>query len=419
MSCLVKTGSSVEVFNGKVISVSPQELVIMEVENNGSKSWKSFYASNIASVNFNQAPKTSVETKEEEYLIEVAFSDKSPQQELELMYLEEGISWSPNYLIELLSETKARLTLRAEVRNDAEDITDAPVNFVVGVPNFNYADKLSNMVSFLGGNKPEPYYRNEFSNAAFSQQIGYADRRSARDITGPGLIEDTNKDNSNEDLYFYAVKNMTLPKGARGQFPIFNSEINIEHLYETNLSSNSTSSSYYQKSYQFSSSESNQVFHSIKVPNSTSYPWTTGTALVMNSTGKLSKPISQDLLKYTPPTGTTFVKLTVAPDVRVLDAEKELKRENQKVKWRDGYSYDLVTVEGQIQLKNYKDKEIKLSIVRNVSGETKSSDLPWKTVEKVNVSNYINKSTEICWDLTLKAGEERTITYTYNVYVRY
>ena len=33
--------------------------------------------------------------------------------------------------------------------------------------------------------------------------------------------------NADEDLYFYTVKNITLKNGGRGQYPIFNKQINM------------------------------------------------------------------------------------------------------------------------------------------------------------------------------------------------
>ena len=92
------------------------------------------------------------------------------------MYLSRNLNWTPTYLIELVDEEKARLTLRAEVINNTEDIENTNVNFVVGVPNFKDANQYSSLVdlalnelSSRGLIQPQA-----FSNRAAVQTYDYA-----------------------------------------------------------------------------------------------------------------------------------------------------------------------------------------------------------------------------------------------------
>ena len=57
-------------------------------------------------------------------MLKIDFSTEKPEQPLDLMYLENGLSWSPTYLIELVDDKTANLTLRAEVVNNAENINN-------------------------------------------------------------------------------------------------------------------------------------------------------------------------------------------------------------------------------------------------------------------------------------------------------
>ncbi|HEV2395326.1 MAG TPA: hypothetical protein VGS27_00105, partial [Candidatus Sulfotelmatobacter sp.] len=59
----------------------------------------------------------------------------SPKEKLTMGYLEHGIGWTPSYLLSLDDDKNARITMQAVVTNDAEDIDNAELFFVVGVPN--------------------------------------------------------------------------------------------------------------------------------------------------------------------------------------------------------------------------------------------------------------------------------------------
>jgi hypothetical protein len=60
-------------------------------------------------------------------------------------YLEHGLGWTPSYLISLTDDKMAQITMQAVVMDDAEDLKDADVFFVVGVPNFAYSNTPSPM----------------------------------------------------------------------------------------------------------------------------------------------------------------------------------------------------------------------------------------------------------------------------------
>ena len=384
--------------------------------------WLSFSPNEIRRIQFLEKPNQLLEkeTVTNKHVLSVDFTTKKAEQNIEMMYLENGINWTPTYLIEMTSDTRAKLSLRAEVTNNAEDIDNTDVNFVVGIPNFKYANKLSSLVDFLGMVYPNQnqYALNNFANAIQQTSAYGIDETSTATGTpmGGGVVGD-----ADEDLYFYNVKNITLKNGGRGQYPIFSKEIDIAHIYECNMAQNSAATGFYQKDFLFTPDNKNPVFHSIKVNNNLEFPWTTGTAMVMSSKSGEKRPISQDLLNYTPIKGHSYVKLTEAPDIKVKHAEKEVSRE-QKVRKvnssNNRYYYDLVTVEGKIKVRSYKDKKVDLNLKRTISGELIKSEVKWLKAERVNRSADINKITDVCWETSLAPEEELEITYSYKVYVQ-
>lgn len=415
------------IFEGIIEEVKPEKGDASNLNNIGinqiatlktSDKWLTFNTSEIRRMEFLENPNQIIENKttENKPVVKIDFTTKNEKQPLDLMYLESGLSWSPNYLIELIDDKTANLTLRAEVVNNAENINNSEINFVVGFPNFRFANKLSSLVDFFK-NAEIAFNNQQFSNISQTQSISYGiEQELSSDFefnSGSNSVG-----SAQEDLFFYNLKNISLKKGGRGHYPIFKTKINIAHIYECNLAGNSDSKNFYQTDYFFQPDNTNKIYHSLKLNNETDFPWTTGAAMVVKGT-ESAKPISQDQLNYTPIKGNSFVKLTQSPDVKVKHAEKEVERQDKAMKNPKDkrYFFDLVTVEGQVKIKNYKAKKIDLNIRRTIIGELLESSTEWLTSDRVNRSGNPNATTDICWETSVKSGEELIITYTYKVYV--
>lgn len=382
--------------------------------------WISLAKNDIKRIEFIEQPDHILywSKKEIKPVLAVEFKQNKPGQSLDMMYLAQGLNWTPTYLLELLDDQKARLKLTAEVTNNTEDIEQTDVNFVVGVPNFKHANAYSSLINFFRENLNSRGLRPQaFSNTFQGQTYAQYDDFTAEDIsvssTTTGL-----EGSSTEDLYFYTLKEMSLRKGGSGQYPVFEAEIEIAHIYECNLPQNNERKNAYASEYLFKPAP-NKVFHSVRVNNNTPYPFTTGPVLVVKQEEE-TKPISQDQLNYTSINDHSFIKLTEAPDVRIKQAEKAISRNERikRVKRQNGeFFYDLITVEGQIIAKNGKSKGIDLNIRRPIIGELKQSNVKWLKAERVNTSGSPNNTTDVCWETSIKAGEELKINYSYQVYV--
>jgi hypothetical protein len=108
------------------------------------------------------------------------------------------------------------------------------------------------------------------------------------------------------------------------------------------------------------------------------------------------------------------LKITIATDMRSCHTEREIARQ-QNVQRRRGYEYDLVTVEGTLKVKNYKPKDVRLNIRKTLRGAVESQSDDDETVklgEAVATDSPLSRHT---WEIALKAGEERIVTYRYGV----
>jgi hypothetical protein len=382
---------------------------------NNSVGMVSIKIEDVKRVSFSGKPVNEVKSFIKKKVVSVEFNENKPNQTLNMMYLEDGLGWSPNYLLELTSETKGIMTLQAQVKNDAEDLKNADLSFVAGVANFKNTNTLAWLVDFLPGvygDYNSPDVATQFSNSA----IGYKSAES--DETAPSTSGDGVDGEATEDLYFYNLKNITLPKGSRSQIELFKAEVALEHTYEVRITD---MNAYGIENYVFPvyGTEDNtaKTFHSVKLVNQTKYPWTSGLCFVVNKETGNSKPLSQDILAYTPMKGDVSLKLTESPDIKVTHSEKEIDRKTA-VKRNREIQYDLITVEAEIKINNYKSKAVNMNVKRLVLGELLKTSTNWKLSEKINYNSSLNKSTDITWSAPVKAGGELIIKYSYKLIVR-
>ncbi len=101
-------------------------------------------------------------------------------------YLEHGLGWTPSYLISLTGDKTAQITMQAIVIDDAEDLKDADVFFVVGVPNFAYSNiptpmsLQQNLLAFMKDAEQPVNGRNYLNLNAIAGQVGGSRRFEIR-----------------------------------------------------------------------------------------------------------------------------------------------------------------------------------------------------------------------------------------------
>ncbi|WP_154657161.1 hypothetical protein [Hugenholtzia roseola] len=384
-----------------------------------ANSFRALSVDAIKQANFEKAPAMEVAYLTKQRVLELEFQNPQSKEEVELVYMQKNFAWLPNYSIELLDDTKARISLRASVMNDAEDIYESDLSLVVGVPNFKYSDFLeplsssqsvAQFLAALNGGSSDYYANRILTNAVMAQSARY-EAADMLDYSMPDT-EATMETSTQEDLFFYSLKKVILPKGARAFYTLFQEEVKYRHLYQTQIPTNNLYGNL------DNGNQNILVSHSIEMKNTTAYPWTTGTAMVTNLNQNQRNPLSQDLLPYVAKGAEGILPLTASPEILVKHSESEIERKSG-IKQKDGRTYELLTVEGVLTLRNAKEKAITLKIKRNVVGNMLKTDTTWK-VDKVLANSYasaINAQNQVAWEVELGAGAEKEIRYSYQVYV--
>jgi len=343
---------------------------------------------------------------------------------LTMGYLENGLGWTPSYLVSLQDDKTAQITMQAVVIDDAEDVKDSDVFFVVGVPNFAYAHIPSPMAleqtlldferdaSRSGG-----AVGGVASNALLAQRVSMIteDMRLAPNLA-PTVEELAGA--PEEDLFLYTRSGVTLARGERATYNVFSGGVGYEHIYQWEVQDQPRVDGFgnvqnYQNTGTPDRVEKNNIWHALRLKNTTKFPWTSAPAIVISGT----KPVSQDTLLYTPKGAVSILKLTIAADIRANHEEQEVERV-RNVERRRGYNYDQVTVEGTLKVKNYKSKDVQLSIVKTLRGTVESQTDGGKSEKLGEAIAVDNPLSRLTWEVSLKAGEEKNIKYRYKLWLR-
>ena len=349
----------------------------------------------------------------------------SAKEKVNMGYLEHGLGWTPSYLISLTDDTNAQITMQAVVTDDAEDLQNAELFFVVGVPNFAYANTLSPMslqqslVDFMRDAEREDSRKKSLGllSNAINGQVAMFDKDEA---SAPvNLVNGVDEMSSapEEDLFLYSRSDVTLAKGDRASYNVFSGSVGYEHLYNWEVEDQPRVDAFGNvinlNQYPQDATRADSVWHSIRLKNSSKFPWTSAPALVVSG----DKPVSQDTLTYTQKGATSTLRVTVATDIRASHEEREIARQPD-INHRRNYNYDLVTVEGKLKIKNYKTKVVHLAIGKILRGKTETQSDLGKTVQLGEGIESDNPKSRLTWEITLAPGQERVVTYRYRIWVR-
>lgn len=406
----VKVRTSQEVYEGKIASLLPERpsepsaggaTVVIETAS-GSVALP---VHEVLSAEFAQSPATMVSVKGQERVLRLQLKSSKPKSRIGLAYLQKGVLWAPSYLVDISNDQKAKLLMSSVVFNEAEDLHEADLYFVVGYPQFVYQNVPSPMVqdqslaAFLSSliYPSAPGAVGAAGNVA-TQQIrryeadpGYG----SYDVSGDPLPGE-----QLEDLFFYEKKGVTLKKGERGYYPVFSADVDYRNVYEWTVQTTSQSQ------------RNEEVWHKLRLKNATPYPWTTAPAMIM----KNGRALAQNTLDYTPKGGEVTLPITLATDIQARADETEIKRDREAKRFNNTH-YDLVTVKGDLTLKNFKKTKADMEVIKHVTGEVQDAG-GGQVTKKGWLLQAVNPSSLLKWTFTLKAGEEKTLHYVYSVYVR-
>ncbi len=379
---------------GQLVSVGP-EYVVLQTEGNS-------YAVPLEGIRKLQILENSVRAHV------ISEGGRSPEKTtLGMAYLRKGITWIPEYTLTLVDEETAELTLRGTLVNEAEDIIHGNVNFVVGVPHFLHTEYMApaavgQILRTIGSAVvPREMMTQIMNRAGIASDVG-ADRHGLVERPAPGGGRDPQAAAGNPprweeagsgDFTVYARKDMTLRTGEKAIVTLFVKRFKYEHQYRWSPPAG--------------------IEHFLYLHNDTDTPWTTGPCLVVSGDNALS----EDMLKYVPVGGKGEFPVTTAINIANDQQEKEADRKlNAHTVGRD-FFVDLVTMEGELKLRNFGKNPVNLTVEARVQGQPLTASDEGKVVLETASPKLLERTGRVTWRLSLKPGEAKTLVYKYERYV--
>jgi len=387
-------------YSGKIVSLTDGSL-LLKME----KGWKQIALEAIDYLDFAEDPNLFRKSVTQKTILQLDFAKAQKALPIDLIYVQKGIGWVPVYQLQLLGNNQARLRLKANLINDAEDLQGVRVNFVLGVPSFFdlqeplfSSQSLNDFLQDLR-NRPRPVKLNNDFTKSIIQHARVAVNASPREGN-----QDASGGLSDEDQFFYQAENVSLPKGGRMLIHLLETDISYEDIYSARLD---------KEKKRFSTTTVNTVWHSLKFKNASGLPLPTGAISFVKDENGVQQPIGQNRLDFVPAGLLARIKMSQVPDAFVFDHEKIIDREEKA-----GQKLKSVTVEATIEAGNFKKKAITLEIEREIAGKLLSSDSPWTTSEPdAGQPGNANQSREVRWVLSLQPGEQKKITYSYSMHL--
>jgi hypothetical protein len=380
-------------------------------------------ASSVIRAEFNEKDLINFSSVKEKYpSIRMELEESSGGKNLSISSIARGITWLPGYLIDLSNAETAKFNAHAVIINELADLNNVEVQLVTGFPNIKFADVVSpvaksqSLAEFLNtltntasGNRQNQYM--------ITQQALLSNVAGQFDSEGRSLIPEYSSASEGmtaEDFFFYPVKNFTLKNNETAWIPLFTAEMTYEHIYTWKIKDFvDNEERYYTQSEPQNEQQAEVVWHSCRLVNSLNMPLTTASAEFITN-GEFT---GQDVCYYTPPKGETTIKINKALNVLAEQTEIEIERKRDASVFH-GYRYDWVKVRGELKIKNKLDKNIKLEISKQLTGEVLESSLKCKDVKTAKGLKQVNEKHQLTWEIDLAADDEKNISYQYQVYIK-
>jgi len=366
-------------------------------------------------------PASTIKRTTKAWEVEARLSRPAAGKTLTASYLAKGITWAPSYVVDISDPSKARISAKAEIINEAENLADVHVDLVTGFPNLRFADIVSplagkdTLAGFLAALARGASERGAQGAASqvMAQSADIAFRVSDLEARvmpeyGAAAVGATV-----EDLFLYPLEHVTLAKRETGYYPLFSAAVPYSEIHQWEIPDYVNQEDRYGEQRREQREMQEEVWHSLRVTNNTKLPWTTAPA----QTIKAGQVLGQDTLKYTSPATNTVLRINRAMAVQAEQTEFETARKRDAGHFY-GYSYDLLTVEGHLRVANHKDKPVNLEVTKNLSGEVKQTTPEAKVERIARGLARMNPSHVLTWSLALQPGEQKELTYTYEVLIR-
>jgi hypothetical protein len=374
-------------------------------------------ASEVASIESEEAGDT-VKRRKPRLVLTLTGTDK-PETRVAIHYLANGLSWAPTYKLDITDPKTLVLEQHAVIKNELSELKDAQIRLISGYPSVQFAyvrsllspgSTLANFFQELNGVN---FRRHDvIDNSVLMQNaISHNDSRVFNVAlgaipTGEGV-----------DLHYQPIGKRSLKEGDTLELTTGKGKAPYERVVEWMVPETHSESGIL-NAQAHGGTPGDSAWDALKFKNPLPFPMTTGPALV-TANGQFN---GQRTSYWVNPGEETVLPVEKALSVRTRSLENEQRGPGNGAAtliWIGGRQFRKSIVDGELSINNHRKEAIQMVIRRRFCGELLQAEGSPKSSLLEEGVYSINKRNELVWSLPLKAGEEKTLKYSYAVLVPY
>lgn len=356
-------------------------------------------------VDFSESPRLPVK-KETSHRVTAQLERPNPGAAFRFGYVSGGMSWLPEYSLELGENGTAKLTCRANIINEMTELEDVELQLVSGFPSLgdalvgsplNRAVKLADFLEKLGAltRESNSYLTRNSAVAAPAPMALY--RKGGADESGA----DEPDSQQVEDLFYYSLPHFSCKRGESVLREIFSHDVPYEHVYTCRVPNQSELERRSRRGEPVA-----DVWHCVRLTNAGRQAWSTGIA-TCTAGGRIA---GRSTLYFAAPGAETLLRLNKSMQASVQCREVMVNREERDMVGTTRKK-EVGVYQGVVTLKNDSDRAMELRLTKEVNGLVTQADKEGGI--DVSPSYAGNPRSVITWKFIAQPGEESQLNYAY------
>ncbi|MEO8616166.1 MAG: hypothetical protein ABI600_13560 [Luteolibacter sp.] len=334
-------------------------------------------------------------------------------------YLTKGLAWLPAYQVDLSDSKSLKIRQSAVVRNEMDDLNDSEIQLISGYPNVRFGSVDSplwpgtGLAAFFQQINQSGSPANSMLGNIASQQMVYSNGGTSRTGASP-LPDSAEQGNISDDIHYESIGKRSLKAGDSLSLDIAAASAPYERVVEWVVPDPRDTNGRYQRNNNNGNEQARDdlPWDAVRFSNPFRFPMTTASAVVMEG-GKFR---GQSLSEWVNPAQSTCLRITRALSIHTESSEVEAEGQRELV-WIGGNDYQRTKVTGRLLVRNFRNKEVTVTVRCEFSGELVAADEnPEKTLRPEGVYS-VNPRRQLEWNIKLPAGQEKALTYQYSVLV--
>ena len=362
-------------------------------------------ATEVVWADFSESPQLPVK-KETSHRVTALLERPNPGATFRFGYVSGGMSWLPEYSLELGENGTAKLTCRANIINEMAELEDVELQLVSGFPSLggalvasplNRAVKLADFLEKLGLHTEESS-SDHTRNSVVSAPAPMALRRKR------GVDESESDEPGSrqvEDLFYYTLPHFSCRRGESVLREIFSYDVPYEHVYTCRVPNQSELERRSRRGEPVA-----DVWHCMRLTNTGHQAWSTG-IVTCTVAGQI---VGRSTLYFAAPGAESLLRLNKTMQASVQCSEVMVNREERDI--LGAKRKKVVGVyQGVVTLKNDSARAMELQLAKEVNGLVTDAGKDGKI--NVSPSYSGNPRSVITWKFIVKPGEESQLNYSY------